>query len=47
MPFPFEVSFAEIQRDPEPFVDAVFGSLVSEFMVVAGFEMRSITVRRS
>ncbi|MDE0022822.1 MAG: hypothetical protein OXP69_00255 [Spirochaetaceae bacterium] len=34
MRFPFEVSFAEIQRDPEPFVDAVFGSLVSEFMVM-------------
>ena len=34
MPFPFEVSFAEIQRDPEPFVDAVFGSLESEFMVL-------------
>jgi len=34
MPSPFEVSFAEIQRDPEPFVDAVFGSLESEFMVM-------------
>ena len=34
MRFPFEVSFAEIRRDPEPFVDAVFGSLVSEFMVM-------------
>ena len=34
MRFPFEVSFAEIQRDPEPFVDAVFGSLESEFMVM-------------
>ena len=34
MRFPFEVSFAEIQSDPEPYVDAVFGSLRSEFMVM-------------
>ena len=34
MRFPFEVSFAELQRDPEPYVDAVFGSLESEFMVM-------------
>ena len=32
--FPFEVSFAEIQSDPEPYVDAVFGTLRSEFMVM-------------
>jgi len=34
MRFPFEVSFAEIQSDPEPYVEAVFGSLESEFMVM-------------
>lgn len=34
MRFPFEVSFAELQRDPEPYIDAVFGSLESEFMVM-------------
>ena len=34
MRFPFEVGFAEIQSDPEPYVDAVFGSLESEFMVM-------------
>ena len=34
MRFPFEVSFEEIRSDPEPFVDAVFGSLESEFMVM-------------
>ena len=31
---PFEASFAEIQRDPERFVDIVFSSLVSEFLVL-------------
>ena len=34
MRFPFEASFEEIQSDPEPYVDAVFGSLQSEFMVM-------------
>ena len=34
MQFPFEVSFVELQRDPEPYVDAVFGSLESKFMVM-------------
>ena len=34
MRFPFEVSFEEMQSDPEPYVDAVFGSLQSEFMVM-------------
>ena len=34
MRFPFEVRFEEIQSDPEPYVDAVFGSLQSEFMVM-------------
>lgn len=31
---PFEVPFAEVQADPEPFVDAVFSTLVSEFLVM-------------
>jgi hypothetical protein len=31
---PFEASFAEIQSDPERFVDIVFSSLVSEFLVL-------------
>lgn len=34
MQFPFEVSFDEIQADPDAYVDAVFGSLQSEFMVM-------------
>ena len=34
MPFPFEVSFDEVQADPDAYVDAVFGSLQSEFMVM-------------
>ena len=34
MPFPFEVSFAEIRADPDAYVDAVFGSLQSEFMLM-------------
>lgn len=34
MQFPFEVSFVELKRDPEPYVDAVFGSLESKFMVM-------------
>ena len=35
MPFPFEVSFAEIRADPDAYVDAVFGALQSEFMLEA------------
>ncbi|MGO9243068.1 MAG: hypothetical protein ACLQBJ_19885 [Bryobacteraceae bacterium] len=31
---PFEASIEEIQSDPEKFVDAVFSSLVSEFLVL-------------
>ena len=31
---PFEASFAEIRRDPERFVDIVFSSLASEFLVL-------------
>lgn len=34
MPFPFEVSFAEIRADPDAYVDAVFGALHSEFMLM-------------
>ena len=34
MRFPFEVSFDEIQIDPDPYVEAVFGALQSEFMVM-------------
>lgn len=34
MQFPFEASFNEIQADPDAYVDAVFGSLQSEFMVM-------------
>ena len=32
--FPFEVSFSEIEADPDPFVTAVFSCLESEFLVV-------------
>jgi hypothetical protein len=31
---PFEVPFAEVEADPEPFVDAVFSTLVSDFLVM-------------
>jgi hypothetical protein len=31
---PFEVPFAEVEANPEPFVDAVFSTLVSEFLVM-------------
>src|SRR5262245_19822998 len=34
MRFPFEVTFEQIQADPEPFVSAVFSSLESEFLVM-------------
>ncbi len=34
MPFPFEVSFADLQADLETHVDAVFGCLESEFLVM-------------
>ncbi len=39
-PFPFEVSYEEILRDPESYVDAVFSCLESEFLIMpkgAGF----------
>jgi hypothetical protein len=39
-PFPFEVSYEEILRDPESYADAVFSCLESEFLVMpkgAGF----------
>jgi hypothetical protein len=32
--FPFEVSLQEILKDPEPYVDAVFSCLQSEFLVM-------------
>jgi hypothetical protein len=32
--FPFEVSFGEIQRNPDVYVSAVFSSLVSDFLVL-------------
>jgi len=32
--FPFEVSYEEIQRDPDGYVDAVFSCLESEFLVM-------------
>ena len=32
--FPFEVNFSEIQADPEPYVQAVFSCLESEFLVM-------------
>ena len=34
MRFPFEVSYEQIRSDPDAYVDAVFGSLQSEFMVM-------------
>ena len=32
--YPFEASIEEILRDPEPYIDAVFSSLQSEFLVM-------------
>ena len=34
MPFPFEVGFDELQSDLDTYVDAVFGCLESEFLVM-------------
>ena len=34
MPFPFEVGFGEIQSNLDEYVDAVFGCLESEFLVM-------------
>ena len=34
VPFPFEVGFDELQSDIESYVDAVFGCLASEFLVM-------------
>ncbi len=34
MPFPFEVPFDDVRSDPDPFVDEVFNSLKSEFLVM-------------
>ena len=34
MPFPFEVSFEEVEADLDTFVDAVFGALQSEFLTL-------------
>ena len=31
---PFEVPFAEVEADPEPFIDAVFSTLASEFLTM-------------
>ena len=34
MKYPFEASFREIMQNPEPFIDAVFSSLESEFLTI-------------
>jgi hypothetical protein len=34
MKYPFEVAYREIETDPEPFVNAIFSSLESEFLVM-------------
>ena len=34
MPFPFEVSFEEVEADLDTFVDAVVGALRSEFLTM-------------
>lgn len=34
MRFPFEADFADVQSDPDPFVDSVFDALRSDFMTV-------------
>ncbi len=34
MKYPFESTLEEIQNDPEPFVDAVFASLESDFLIL-------------
>ncbi len=34
MKYPFEATLEEIQNDPEPFIDAVFASLESDFLIL-------------
>ena len=34
MLFPFEVPFEQVQGNPEAYVEAIFASLVSEFLVL-------------
>jgi len=34
MPFPFEVSFEQVQANPEAYIEAIFACLVSEFLVL-------------
>ncbi len=34
MPSPFEVSYADIESDPEAYVDEVFATLHSSFMTL-------------
>ena len=34
MKYPFEVPFDDILAAPDPFVDAVFSSLASEFLIL-------------
>lgn len=34
MQFPFEVGFDEIQSDPDPFIDAIFNCLESDFLIM-------------
>lgn len=34
MKYPFEASLDEIEANPEPYIDAVFSSLESEFLIL-------------
>lgn len=34
MPFPFEVSFDDLESDLDTYVDAVFGCLKSDFLII-------------
>ena len=34
MKYPFEAALDEIEANPEPYIDAVFSSLESEFLVL-------------
>ena len=45
MPFPFEVGFDDLQADLDAHVDAVFGRLESEFLVMPKGNGFSISLR--
>ena len=41
MKFPFEVTFEEMQANPDGYVSAIFSCLESEFLILQDIEIRS------